>query len=111
MTEHIGAAPLRARGAQGPPQRLQAEDLEDAGGHAEPGRARIEGAFSTRLFCRYQRNEKALVLALMEMYVEGVSTREGQGDNRRSLRDLLLKEPCFQPAGGLDSSSKRRSAG
>jgi transposase-like protein len=35
-----------------------------------------EGAFSTQLFARYQRNEKALVLALMEMYVEGVSTRK-----------------------------------
>jgi putative transposase len=34
-----------------------------------------EGTFSTRLFSRYQRNEKALCLALMEMYVEGVSTR------------------------------------
>jgi putative transposase len=28
-----------------------------------------EGTVSTRLFARYQRNEKALVLALMEMYV------------------------------------------
>ena len=35
-----------------------------------------EGTFSTQLFSRYQRNEKALVLALMEMYVEGVSTRK-----------------------------------
>ncbi len=35
-----------------------------------------EGTFSTQLFARYQRNEKALVLALMEMYVEGVSTRK-----------------------------------
>jgi putative transposase len=35
-----------------------------------------EGTFSTRLFSRYQRNEKALTLALMEMYVEGVSTRK-----------------------------------
>ncbi len=35
-----------------------------------------EGTFSTRLFARYQRNEKALVLALMEMYVEGVSSRK-----------------------------------
>ncbi|HEX5912288.1 MAG TPA: IS256 family transposase, partial [Rubrobacter sp.] len=33
-------------------------------------------AFSTRLFSRYQRNEKALVLALMQMYIEGVSTRK-----------------------------------
>ncbi len=35
-----------------------------------------EGTFSTQLFARYQRNEKALVLALMEMYVEGVSARK-----------------------------------
>jgi len=34
------------------------------------------GTFSTQLFACYQRNEKALVLALMEMYVEGVSTRK-----------------------------------
>ena len=31
---------------------------------------------STKLFARYQRVEKALVLALMEMYVVGVSTRK-----------------------------------
>ncbi len=35
-----------------------------------------EGTFSTQLFARYQRNEKALVLTLMEMYLEGVSTRK-----------------------------------
>lgn len=35
-----------------------------------------DGTFSTRLFARYQRTEKALVLALMEMYVVGVSTRK-----------------------------------
>ena len=35
-----------------------------------------EGTFSTRLFACYQRNEKALVPALMEIDVEGVSTRK-----------------------------------
>ena len=35
-----------------------------------------EGNFSSRLFARYQRNEKALVLALQEMYLQGVSTRK-----------------------------------
>jgi putative transposase len=35
-----------------------------------------EGTFPMRLFARYQRNEKALCLALMEMYLEGVSTRK-----------------------------------
>lgn len=35
-----------------------------------------DGTFSSKLFARYQRSEKALVLALMEMYVVGVSTRK-----------------------------------
>jgi len=35
-----------------------------------------DGTFSTQLFERYQRSDKALVLALMEMYVKGVSTRK-----------------------------------
>ncbi len=33
------------------------------------------GQFSTRVFERYQRSEKALVAVLSEMYVQGVSTR------------------------------------
>lgn len=35
-----------------------------------------QGRFSTQLFDRYQRSEKALVSALAEMYVQGVSTRK-----------------------------------
>ena len=34
------------------------------------------GQFSTALFERFQRSEKALVSALVEMYVQGVSTRK-----------------------------------
>jgi len=34
------------------------------------------GQFSTELFDRYQRSEQALVLAMMEMVVNGVSTRK-----------------------------------
>ena len=34
------------------------------------------GRFSTEVFERYQRSEKALVGALIEMYVQGVSTRK-----------------------------------
>lgn len=34
------------------------------------------GSFSTELFARYQRSEQALVLSLMEMVVQGVSTRK-----------------------------------
>jgi putative transposase len=35
-----------------------------------------EGRFQPSLFARYERSEKALVLALIEMYVKGVSTRK-----------------------------------
>ena len=34
-----------------------------------------EGTFQTALFQRYQRSEKALVLTLMQMVLQGVSTR------------------------------------
>ncbi|HHV76766.1 MAG TPA: IS256 family transposase, partial [Syntrophothermus lipocalidus] len=34
------------------------------------------GKFSTELFSRYQRSEQAFILALMEMVVNGVSTRK-----------------------------------
>jgi transposase-like protein len=35
-----------------------------------------DGTFSTALFERYQRSDKALALAMMEMYLQGVSTRK-----------------------------------
>lgn len=35
-----------------------------------------DGKFSTEMFCRYQRSEQAFVLALLEMVINGVSTRK-----------------------------------
>jgi transposase-like protein len=35
-----------------------------------------DGTFSTELFQKYQRSEKALLLSLMEMVIQGVSTRK-----------------------------------
>ena len=35
-----------------------------------------DGKFSTEIFERYQRNEKALLATMLEMYVQGVSTRK-----------------------------------
>jgi putative transposase len=78
MTEHVGTAPH---------ERTDTRKGHRNGHKPRALRTRVgtlnllvpqdrEGTFSTRLFCRYQRNEKALVLALMEMYVEGVSTRK-----------------------------------
>lgn len=45
--------------------KLELRVPQDRGGH-----------FSTQLFERYQRSERALVQALAEMYVQGVSTRK-----------------------------------
>jgi hypothetical protein len=46
-------------------------------GKLEPGVPQDrDGPFSTELFERYQRSERALVAALAEMYVQGVSTRK-----------------------------------
>jgi len=51
-----------------------------------------EGTFSTKLFARYQRSEKALVLFLMEMYVQGVSTRRVA-----KIREGLCGPPLANP--------------
>ena len=62
-----------------------------------------EGTFSTRLFSRYQRNEKALVLALMEMYVEGVSTRKVKDITEELCGTSFSKSLVSSLAGRLDS--------
>jgi hypothetical protein len=49
-----------------------------------------EDTFSTHLFARYSRNEKRLVLALVEMYVRGLD-QEGQGGNGGAVRYLFQK--------------------
>ena len=71
-----------------------------------------EGTFSSRLFSRYQRNEKALVLALMEMYVEGVSTRKVKDITEELCGTSFSKSTVSHLAAGLDSEleawSKRR---
>src|ERR671914_3126808 len=78
MTEHIGAAPSeRSATRTGHRNGYKPRTLR-----TRVGTLKLlvpqdrEGNFSTRLFSRYQRNERALCLALMEMYVEGVSTRK-----------------------------------
>jgi len=62
-----------------------------------------EGTFSTRLFSRYQRNEKALVLALMEMYVEGVSTRQVKDITEELCGTSFSKSLVSSLAGRLDA--------
>jgi putative transposase len=62
-----------------------------------------DGTFSTQLFARYQRNEKALVLALMEMYVEGVSTRKVHDITEVLCGTSFSKSLVSELAGQLDA--------
>ena len=105
MTEHVGAAPHERTGAR----------KGHRNGHKPRTlRTRVgtlnllvpqdrEGTFSTRLFSRYQRNEKALVLALMEMYVEGVSTRKVKDITEELCGTSFSKSLISSLAGRLDA--------
>jgi putative transposase len=61
------------------------------------------GTFSTELFARYQRSEKALVLALMEMYVEGVSTRKVAEITEALCGTSFSKSQVSELVGTLDA--------
>ena len=78
MTEHLGAAPgEQTKNRRGYRNGSYKRKLTSRVGTLELEVPRDrEGTFQTELFERYQRNEKALVLALMEMVVQGVSTRK-----------------------------------
>src|ERR671921_750093 len=108
MTEHIGAAPY---------ERSATRSGHRNGYKPRTLRTRVgtlnllvpqdrEGTFSTRLFSRYQRNEKALVLALMEMYIEGVSTRKVKEVTEELCGTSFSKSLVSQLAGSLDTELK-----
>ncbi len=105
MTEHIGAAPYeRTTGRKGHRNGHKPRTLRTRVGTLNllvPQDR--EGTFSTRLFSRYQRNEKALVLALMEMYVEGVSTRKVKDVTEELCGTSFSKSLVSSLAGRLDS--------
>src|ERR671913_2445926 len=105
MTEHLGAAPH---------QRTEARKGHRNGCKPRALRTRVgtlnllvphnrEGTFSTRLFSRYQRNEKALVLALMQMYLEGVSTRKVKDITEELCGTSFSKSLVSSLAGRLDA--------
>lgn len=77
MTAHLGAGPYERSGERrgyrnGYKPRIFTTAVGDL--HLLVPQDR-DGTFSPTLFARYQRSDKALVLALMEMYLQGVSTR------------------------------------
>jgi putative transposase len=105
MTEHIGAALYeRSEGRRGHRNGHKPRMLRTRVGTLNllvPQDR--QGTFSTRLFCRYQRNEKALVLALMEMYVEGVSTRKVKEVTEALCGTSFSKSLVSSLAGRLDA--------
>jgi putative transposase len=105
MTEHVGAAPYERTGTR----TGQRNGYKPRTLRTRVGTLKLlvpqdrEGTFSTRLFSRYQRNEKALVLALMEMYVEGVSTRKVKEITEELCGTSFSKSLISSLAGQLDS--------
>lgn len=61
-----------------------------------------DGSFSTELFTRYQRAEQALVVSLMEMYVQGVSTRKVAAITEQLCGTRFSKSQVSALAGRLD---------
>ena len=78
MTDHLGAASEeRTDDRRGYRNGSYERELTTRVGRLELEVPRDrEGTFQTELFARYQRSEKALVLSLMQMVVQGVSTRQ-----------------------------------
>ena len=66
-----------------------------------------EGRFSTELFERYQRSEKALVSALAEMYVQGVSTRKIKAVTEELCGHAFSASTISQVNKGLDAALAR----
>jgi putative transposase len=62
-----------------------------------------DGTFSTDLFGRYQRAEQALVVSLMEMYVQGVSTRKVAAITEALCGTRFSKSQVSVLAGRLDT--------
>jgi len=78
ITAHVGATPYERSGdRKGYRNGSYPRTLKTRVGRIELSVPRDrEGTFQPSLFARYQRSEKALLLALMEMTLEGVSTRK-----------------------------------
>jgi putative transposase len=105
ITEHLGAAPYqRTESRKGHRNGYKSRKLKSRVGTLEllvPQDR--EGIFSTQLFARYQRNEKALTLALMEMYLEGVSTRKVREVTEELCGTTFSKSTISRLATALDS--------
>jgi transposase-like protein len=66
-----------------------------------------QGRFSSELFERYQRSEKALVLALQESYLQGVSTRKVRRITEQLCGVEFSKDQVSKAAQALDEELER----
>ena len=62
-----------------------------------------DGSFSTEIFKRYQRSEQALLLSLMEMFVNGVSTRKVTNITEELCGASFSKSTVSSLCTGLDA--------
>ena len=104
MTQFVGAEPHeRSEGRRGYRNGHQPRTLTTRVGKVVLLVPRDrEGRFQTELFGRYQRSEKAFVLALMEMYVQGVSTRKVKKITERLCGVDVSRSQVSELAKGLD---------
>ena len=104
MSDHLGAEPEeRTVGRRGYRNGSYERELTTRVGRLELEVPRDrDGTFSTQLFERYQRSEKALVLALMQMVVQGVSTRRVKKITERLCGQRFSKSTVSELAKGLD---------
>ena len=104
MTEHLQAGPHeRTDARRGHRNGYKPRSLKTRVGTIE---LRIpqdrEGTFKTEVFDRYQRSEKALVVGLMEMYLEGVSTRKVTDEPEALCGTAFSTSTVSRLAGELD---------
>jgi putative transposase len=108
-TEHVGVAPLLTqRGAHRPATATTTSRGPYAprwapSSPSSSSRKDRQGTFSTWFFSRYQRNEEALVVALMEMYPEGVTVFVRSRAVALVLRGRSACVFCPQPLGRDDA--------
>lgn len=62
-----------------------------------------DGEFSTELFSRFQRSEQALVLAMMEMVLQGVSTRKVERVTEELCGESFSKSTVSRLCTNLDA--------
>jgi transposase-like protein len=105
LTAHLGAEPYERS-----PQRTgHRNGFKPRTLHTRVGTLELRvpqdraGTFSTELFARYQRSEQALVLGLMEMERQGVSTRKVSAITEELCGTSFSKSHVSALAGRLDT--------